>query len=53
MPPSKRKARRKQADLLGSSEPDLPDSSPTRPSAKKRKVRFLEQYLTEPQSADM
>nr|KAK5441339.1 transcription factor [Exophiala xenobiotica] len=38
MPPSKRKARRKPTDLLESSELDLPDSSPTRPSAKKRKV---------------
>ncbi|KAL6240762.1 transcription factor [Rhinocladiella similis] len=38
MPPSKRKPRRKQADVLESSELDLPDSSPTRPSAKKRKV---------------
>ncbi|KIW88720.1 uncharacterized protein Z519_10766 [Cladophialophora bantiana CBS 173.52] len=38
MPPSKRKARRKPADLLESSELDLPDSSPSRPSAKKRKV---------------
>ncbi|RVX70054.1 hypothetical protein B0A52_06226 [Exophiala mesophila] len=38
MPPSKRKARRKPQDLLESSEPDLPDSSPSRPSSKKRKV---------------
>lgn len=38
MPPSKRKARRKPADPVESSELDLPDSSPTRPSAKKRKV---------------
>ena len=41
MPPSKRKARRKPADLLESSELDLPDSSPSRPSAKKRKVGAL------------
>ncbi|KAH0844173.1 hypothetical protein AYO21_11529 [Fonsecaea monophora] len=38
MPPSKRKARRKPADLAESSELDLPDSSPSRTSAKKRKV---------------
>ncbi|KIX06177.1 uncharacterized protein Z518_04151 [Rhinocladiella mackenziei CBS 650.93] len=38
MPPSKRKARRRPADVLESSELDLPDSSPTRPSAKKRRV---------------
>ena len=43
MPPSKRKARRKPNDLAVSSDLDLPDSSPSRPSAKKRKVgpRFL------------
>ncbi|EXJ92499.1 hypothetical protein A1O3_01051 [Capronia epimyces CBS 606.96] len=38
MPPSKRKARRKPAGALPSSELDLPDSSPTQPSSKKRRV---------------
>ncbi|KAJ9609153.1 transcription factor [Cladophialophora chaetospira] len=38
MPPSKRKARRKPVDVPVSSDIDIPDSSPSRPSAKKRKV---------------
>ena len=38
MPSSKRKTRRKAADLHEISEPDLPESSPSRPSPKKRKV---------------
>ncbi|KAL2426082.1 Fork-head transcriptional regulator 2 [Exophiala dermatitidis] len=38
MPPSKRKARRKPTDILESSELDVPDSSPTVPASKKRKV---------------
>ena len=39
MPPSKRKPRRKAADMNDTSEVDMPDSSPLRqPSAKKRKV---------------
>jgi hypothetical protein len=38
MPPSKRKTRRKAADLHETSEIDLPESSPSRPSPKKRKV---------------
>ncbi|KAI1617270.1 forkhead box protein J1 [Exophiala viscosa] len=38
MPPSKRIPRRRPADALESSELDLPDSSPSRPSAKKRRV---------------
>ncbi|OQV03167.1 Fork head domain-containing protein isoform 2 [Cladophialophora immunda] len=46
MPPSKRKARRKPADLPESSELDLPDSSPSRPSAKKRKVVSLSPGLS-------
>ena len=38
MPPSKRKTRRKVADLHETSEIDLPESSPSRHSPKKRKV---------------
>jgi hypothetical protein len=38
MPPSKRKTRRKVTDLQETSEIDLPESSPSRPSPKKRKV---------------
>ena len=45
MPSSKRKSRRKAADLHEISEPDLPESSPSRPSPKKRKVIHLNGVL--------
>jgi len=42
MPSSKRKPRRKAANVNEASEIELPDTSPTRPSAKKRKVCIVD-----------
>ena len=41
---NRRRARRKEIQLQETSDAEAPDSSPSRPSNKKRKVRSLSQY---------
>jgi hypothetical protein len=41
---NRRRARRKEIQLQETSDAEAPDSSPSRPSAKKRKVSFIRSY---------
>jgi hypothetical protein len=41
---NRRRARRKEIQLQETSDAEAPDSSPSRPSAKKRKVSLIRSY---------